>query len=186
MLYRPYIFIRDTVRKFPLLQHYVWKLRKAVWRLQSLGAPKRPLVEAGPILSEAIRSGQPLAAGKIGVGELRGLIHFLARTREVENKRAPTPYPRYTAETLFLNTGVFPQRDDVFDEFGAIFRDAVKEMDVLVSWDLQGELEIFNKLARAAALVPRTSLDAFLSDDPWSSALQGKRVLVVSPFTASI
>jgi hypothetical protein len=186
MLYRLYIFLRDAIRKSPLLHFYVWKLRKAVWRLQNLGEPRRPLVDAGPLLVAAIRSAQPLAAGKIGVGELRGLTHFLGRGQEVQNKQAPTPYPRYIAETLFLNTGVFPQQDDVFDKFGALFSDAVKEMDVLVSWDLQGEFRIFNSLARAAKLVPRTSLDAFMSNEPWTSALAGKRVLVVSPFTETI
>ncbi len=186
MLYRLYIFIRDTTRKFPLLHFYVWRLRRAIWRLQSIRDPKRPLVPAGPVLAEAIRAGRPLAAGKIGVGELRGLKHFLKRTQDIQKKREPTPYPRYTSDTLFLNAGVFPQRDDVFDKFGAIFKESVTEMDVLVSWELQGEYKVFNTLAPLATLVPWGSLDAFLAKEPWTSALEGKRVLVVSPFTETI
>lgn len=186
MLHRLFIFLRDTSRKFPLLHFYVWKLRKAFWRLQSIGDRRRPIVDAGPVLMTAIRTAQPMAAGKIGLAELKGLTHFLRRVEDGQNKRALSMYPRYTAETLFLNAGVFPQRDDVFDKFGTIYRDAVKDMDVLVSWDLQGELKIFNKLAPLATLVPRTSLDPFFSAEPWSFALEGKRVLIVSPFTETI
>lgn len=125
-----------------------------------------------------------MAAGKMGVCELKALLHFLKRTQEDADKRSP--YPRYTAETLFLNAGVFPRREDIFDQFCTVFRDAIKEMDVLVSWDLPGETRIFNRFAPKATFVPRSSLDGFFSNQPWNAALAGKRVLVVSPFTDTI
>lgn len=175
----------EAVRKFPLLHSFLWRARKAVWRIQNARESRRPLVESGPILVDAIGAGRPLAAGKIGVCELRGLLHFLKRMND-ESARERPAYPRYTADSLFLNAGVFPHRDDVFDRFGEIYLDAIKGMDVLVAWDLPQETMIFNKFAPKAALVPRVSLDSFFSDDPWTAALEGKRVLVVSPFTDTI
>ena len=184
MLYELTVTARDMMRKSRAVQNVVWRTRKAIWRAQSLGEARRPLVEAGPILAEAVRSARPLAAGKMGLSELRGFLHFLKRTAQAPGKKSP--YPRYVVELLHLNAGVFPSEDELFDRFGAIFRDAVKQMDILVSWDLPKELSIFNRFAPYAALVPRVSLDAFYSSEPWTSALEGKRVLVISPFANSI
>ncbi len=186
MLYRLYIFLRDTIRKFPLLHNSVWKLRKAFWSLQSLGDPKRPIVDAGPILAEAIRAGRPLAAGKLGFTELLALRAYSKRGAARAKNREPAPYPRYAFETLYINSGVFPQQDAVFDKFGAIYQAAVENMDVLVSWGLSGEMKIFNSLAPKATLARRTSLEAYFSDDPWSATLESKRVLVISPFVETI
>ncbi|WP_051335412.1 hypothetical protein [Methylocapsa acidiphila] len=161
-------------------------MRKAIWRLQAIAEPKRPLVPGGPLLAEAIRCARPLAAGKIGFTELLALNHFLKRDAALTKNRKPEPYPRYAFETLYINSGVFPQQDEFYDKFGAIYRNAVSDMDILVSWELQGEYKIFNSLGRRATLVPWGAVDPFLSDKPWSEALQGKRVLVVSPFAASI
>ncbi len=184
MLYELSVAARDLMRKSRAIQTVVWRTRKAIWRAQTLGEARRPLVEAGPILSEAVHSARPLAAGKMGLSELKGLLHFLKRAEQPPGKK--TPYSRYVAELLYLNAGVFPPDDELFDRFGAIFRDSVKEMDILCSWNLPKELTIFNRFAPNAALTPRISLDAFYSPDPWTSALEGKRVLVVSPFTNSI
>jgi hypothetical protein len=184
MLYELSVAARDLMRKSRAVQTVVWRTRKAIWRAQSLGEARRPLVEAGPILSEAVHSARPLAAGKMGHSELKGLLHFLKRAEQPPGKK--TPYSRYVAELLYLNAGVFPPDDELFDRFGAIFRDSVKEMDILCSWNLPKALTIFNRFAPNAALTPRISLDAFYSPEPWTSALEGKRVLVVSPFTNSI
>jgi len=184
MFYELSIAARDMMRKSRAVQTVVWRTRKAIWRAQTLGEARRPLVEAGPILSAAVHSARPLAAGKMGLSELRGFLHFLKREQQPPGKKSP--YPRYVVELLHLNAGVFPPDDELFDQFGAIFRDAIKQMDILVSWDLPKELTIFNRFAPNATLTPRVSLDAFYSSEPWTAALEGKRVLVISPFTDSI
>ena len=184
MLYKLSVAARDLMRKSRTVQTVVWRTRKAIWRAQTLGEARRPLVEAGPILTEAVRSGRPLAAGKMGLSELKGLLHFLKRAEQPPGGK--TPYSRYVAELLHLNAGVFPPDDDLFDRFGAIFRDSIKEMDILCSWNLPKELTIFNRFAPNAALTPRISLDAFYSPEPWTATLEGRRVLFISPFTNTI
>ncbi len=184
VLYDLSIAARDIVRKFPAVHSLIWRTRKAIWRAQASSESRRPLVDSGPIISDAILAGRPFAAGKMGLSELKGLLHFLKRKDERADKQPP--YPRYTAELLHLNAGVFPPENETFDKFGVIFSNAIKEMDVLVSWGLPKEFTIFNSMAPKATLVPRTSMDAFFSDQPWSAALEGKHVLVISPFTDTI
>lgn len=184
MIYELSVAARDIMRKSRTVQNVVWRTRKAFWRAQTIGEKRRPLVEAGPILAEAVRSGRPLAAGKMGLSELKGFLHFLKRSGQPEGGKSP--YPRYIVELLHLNAGVFPPDGALFDQFGAIFRDSVRQMDILCSWDLPKELTIFNRFAQNAALVPRKSLDAFYSSEPWTATLEGRRVLVVTPFTDSV
>lgn len=186
MLYKLYLYIRDTIRQFPAVHRIVWRARKAIWSLQNLGQPQRPIVEAGPILIEAISTGRPLAAGKIGFTELLGLNHYLKRKAAISKNREPAPYPPYTSDTLFINSGVFPQQDKLFDRFANIFYDRLGEMDVLASWGLNGETYMFNTAAPSATLVRRVSLEPYLSDNSWTSALEGKRVLVISPFIDTV
>lgn len=186
MLYRLFIFLRDNIRKFPLLHFYVWNLRKAIWRLQSIGERRRPIVDGGPVLAEAIRTRRPLAVGKLGFTESLGLNHFLKRTAARSENREPPLYPPYASDTLFVNSGVFPQQDVIFDKFVEIYQDAVGEMDVLISWHIRGELGLLNRLAPFATLIRWGTLEPFLSNEPWSFMLEGKRVLVISPFIKSI
>lgn len=186
MFYRLFILFRDAVRQMPLLHFYVWKLRKAFWRLQSLGEARLPIVDGGPLLAEAIRANRPFAAGKMGFTESLGLNHYLKRTAALSQNREPPPYPPYASETLFINSGVFPREDKLFDRFAAIYRDTVKDMDLLVSWEIRGELKLFNLFAPLATLIWWGTIEPFLSNEPWSSTLEGKRVLVISPFAKSI
>jgi hypothetical protein len=151
-----------------------------------LGQRKRPVVDAGPILIEAIGTGRPLAAGKIGFTELLGLNHYLKRSAALADNREPPPYPPYASDTLFINSGVFPQQDKLFDQFAKIFYDRLGEMDVLAAWGLSGEAHMFNIAAPQATLVGRVSLEPYLSAEPWTAALEGKRVLVISPFIDTI
>ncbi len=186
MFHRVNILLRDLLSGNPALQSFAWKLRTEIWKLQNLRYPKRPFIDFGPELAEALSSRRPLAAGKIGKVELAALDHFLLRMRNVAKHKASRPYPRSISDSLFLNAGVFPQQEDIFDRFGCIYRDAVKEMDVLMSWGLQGETQIFHVLAPGAKLAPFASVEPYLSDEPWSALLEDKRVLVVSPFAETI
>ncbi|PNG27099.1 hypothetical protein CR492_05265 [Methylocella silvestris] len=164
----------------------VWRTRKAIWALQNIGQPKRPIVDAGPVVIEAIRTGRPMAAGKIGFTELLGVRHFVKRKEARAKRQSLPPYPPYAADTLFINSGVFPKTDEFYDRFGAFFIEAIADMDVLASWGLAGEAHIFNTVAPEATLVTRMSLEPYLQPAPWTAALEGKRVLIVSPFIDTI
>jgi hypothetical protein len=111
---------------------------------------------------------------------LRGLRHYLSR------QSRPAPYPAGIARALFLNAGVFPATDEAFDRFGARYLEAVREMDILAMWFNAGERQVLRRECPGATLVTLPSLEPFLSAVPWSAALEGRRVLVVHPFTETI
>jgi hypothetical protein len=96
----------------------------------------------------------------------------------------PKSYPPYIFHTLHVNAGVFPQDSGAYDRFGELFLSAITDCDMLIAWDVAGEAEILARYARKATLV--NALEPFFSPTPWTQALAGKRVLVISPFTESI
>jgi hypothetical protein len=178
--------LRSALRDNRVLRRLFYPAVIRLRQLRRLAGIGTPLIDAGPVLDQAIRQALPCAVGKIGAVELRGLRHYLSRLAARDRGVAPRPYPADMAGALFLNAGVFPRGDDAFDRFGACYLDAVRKMDVLAMWFNPGERQVLRRECPATALVTLPSLEPFLSSTPWSMALEGKRVLVIHPFTDTI
>lgn len=85
---------------------------------------------------------------------------------------------------LHNNAGFFPTEDALLDRFAELYLSHIPQIDILGSW-LHAEMLLRSKMT-AAQLIPWTNLEPYLSDTPWSKALEGKRVLVIHPFIESI
>lgn len=131
-------------------------------------------------LAEIVAHGAPAAIGKIGMSELRVLRHYLAR------RRVPRPYPAWLRREATVGPGVFPPDDAVLDRFCAVWLDALRQVDLLAVWYNRGERAIVADHCPEAARCELTALEPFYHPEPWSRALRGKRVLVVSPFAETI
>jgi hypothetical protein len=86
---------------------------------------------------------------------------------------------------LLRTTGVFPADDATMMRFSARVLADVKAIDVLGTWNAR-ECELRKKFFPNGKAVGLTDLDAFCFKNPWTSALAGKRVLVVHPFCQTI
>ena len=174
------------IRRYPFLKEWIWFLRRMYWRMQRLIFANRPVIDIGPLLRDAISNAKPLCVGKMGSVELRGLRTYLARDVAGKKEKRPPDYKPYIRQTLFVNAGVFPDEPDMFDKFGAIYLNAVMQSDALATWDVAGEAYVLCHYAPAARLFYMNMLESFLSPTPWTAVLEGKRVLVISPFAATI
>jgi hypothetical protein len=174
------------MRSIPLVHRTVWKIREAYNRAKRLLLVRRPMVMADDYLKHAILQKRPYAAGKMGSTESLCLSIFLKREKARAKNRKIPAYNPYIFHTLFINSGVFPQNAEMYDQFCLAYRDAVKQCDMLVAWDVAGEAQILSLYCPDTTLVRFRSLEPFFSPHPWTSALKGKRVLVVSPFVDSI
>jgi hypothetical protein len=186
LMLRLRLLVIDRMRKVPALHNLVWQSRRTFRRAQRRLLVAKPVIDVGPVLMAAILQNKPFATGKMGKYEVLGLRTYLRRE---SRRRANIPVPAYDpyiSLTLYENAGVFPKDEAIFDRFGAVFLDAVNQCDALAAWDIEGETEIFRNHCKSAQLVTLTSLEPYYSEDPWSAALEGKRVLVVSPFVDSI
>lgn len=86
---------------------------------------------------------------------------------------------------MHTNAGFFPVDDDAIRQFAELMLDSMKQVDILASWRLE-EL-LFMPQLRRSVKIPLGELDPAIGKDyVWSSALEGKDVLVVHPFAESI
>jgi hypothetical protein len=89
--------------------------------------------------------------------------------------------PEIYKKVLETYSGVFGP----FEEWISVYKEATSESDIFAAgWYeplAQKELDYVNKISKAI-LIPLRSLEPYYSSDPWSSALMGRRVSVVSSF----
>ena len=139
--------------------------------------------EAHQRLAAAIRQGIPYAMGKLGGCETRSLFYAVGFFQP------DWPYSmswlKY-ARQLYLQAGVFPVEKKSFHEFARHYSDEVlPQVDYLYLWqDWRKETTLAKRYARGAAFSVGFFQD-FLAGS-WLESLAGKRVLVVSPFAATI
>ena len=81
---------------------------------------------------------------------------------------------------------IFPTLEPAIDRFCEIFLSAVEAMDILAAWGPPGEPALIRRYAGAAKLIQYNALEPYRFAEPWSAALEGKRVLVIHPFTETI
>ncbi|MDD3182476.1 MAG: hypothetical protein PHD48_06725 [Alphaproteobacteria bacterium] len=179
------LFLVRLMRSIPGVQALVWKARRSWYAVRRAVLVHRPIVDGGILIETAITSATPYAAGKMGSVEASALKTFLRRSGAPSASAKPC-YTAYTHLTLFVNAGVFPQEAGFYDRFCGAYLNAVKACDALVAWDVAGETEVFRHHCVQTSLIRLRDLEPYFSSAPWSRALAGKRVLVISPFTQSI
>lgn len=128
-------------------------------------------------LNELIAAGNPLAVGRMGRTEARIVGEWRYRGSR---------YSRKSLNQSHENAGIFPVDVATLSRFSEIYWNGIEGLDVLAFWPTEFQAKIVNDLKVCPALINRLDLEPFLSGNPWSSQLKGKRVLVVHPFKESI
>ena len=134
------------------------------------------------LIRNALLAGRPFMVGRSGKVELGCVDHFL----RVRHTTAPKDYPRSVAFQMSNNAGFFPASNEALDRFSEEYLDAVRHLDAIGVWFNRGESVLARQFCPGADLVPLESLEPYYDEDPWSSALAGKTVLVIHPFSESI
>ena len=142
-------------------------------------APKaKGLEEDTKLLVRMLESDKPCMISRFGSTELQTLCY-------IKYYPLSLPLKRRTFYNIQYASGFFPVTHKNLKAFYSIYRQDVKELDLLVSWRIE-EL-LFGNWLRGKEYVRKTTLDQFYQHEhPWTSALEGKRVLVVHPFAETI
>ena len=128
--------------------------------------------------ADLIRSGRPFMMGRFGAVEL-----FNMRVDEfhMESKKEKA------CEQLFTCAGFFPNDTTLLPRFNDVMKDACRQTDILGLWQNACEDYYIRKYCRDLSATCRLiSLEPWRSNNPWSAALAGKKVLVIHPFEESI
>ena len=129
-------------------------------------------------IAALISSGTPFMMGRFGAVEL-----FNMRVDEFHR----TGKRGKAFDMLFTNAGFFPNDPTLLPRFHEIMKEACREVDVLGAWQNPFEDYYIKKYCTSLQAITRLAyIEPWRNDFPWSSALEGKRVLVVHPFEDSI
>ena len=163
----PNRFLRDGIRN--LRGHWAYR-----------GINVLSASQGNTALKKIVEAGAPASVGKIGASELKVLNQYISAPQ------AGIRYDDMVKEEILVHSGVFPTDDDFLDRYAAAMLTALSAVDLLAVWYNPGERQVVDRACRSATFCELTGLEAYYFPDPWTSALRGKRVLVISPFVDSI
>lgn len=97
---------------------------------------------------------------------------------------------KYSQEDRFritMHAGVFPDTDESINNFASIYSDSIKNIDHLGIWYPFGEGYLIKKLCKnELQLTGLRGIEPYYCNQPWSQALEGKKILVIHPFKKTI
>lgn len=93
-------------------------------------------------------------------------------------------YANYIARNMWELSGFFPSNEKTLNRFCEMMIGLIPEVDVLGSWRIEEHL--FDEELKNAVRVPLADLEPYYYNNPWTSALEGKKVLVIHPFEDTI
>lgn len=142
-------------------------------------APKPKGVDADTqTIKQLLESKKPCMISRFGSTELQTLCYVKFFPLSLLLKKR-------TFYNIQYASGFFPVTYKNLKKFYAMYKQDVKDLDLLVSWRIE-EL-LFRGWLRKKDYVRKSTLDNFYQHEhPWTSALKGKKVLVVHPFAETI
>lgn len=137
---------------------------------------------AGEACSTLIRAelqgDKPSMIARFGSVEIKGVLY----------PRMPAPVRLLVRDKVFSsmrnNAGFFSITDEAIEKFSNLMIEDMKLLDILGSWRIEEVL--LQKYFQNATRIELSALEPYLSKNPWSEVLEGLKVLVVHPFSATI
>jgi hypothetical protein len=137
------------------------------------------IVDGNNVISHYLKHNLPFAAGKIGVTELNILHDYI-------NPKCIFEYLRHEVEDI---AGLYPYTDETAKSFSDDMLDRLGDVDLIPQWSKQRptfEQYVLDKYCPKAHRTLLQHLEPYYFDKPWTNHLEGKTVLVFSPFAESI
>jgi hypothetical protein len=143
------------------------------------------------LLSPRLKEGAATAA-------IRGILErnapgMIARFGSTEIKAVLWPHLPWIFKTVAerrvisdmnIASGFFPPDRAAIEQFSALMYDDMGQLDILGSW--RREEYLLQRHLLHVMRVPLAALEPYLSAHPWSEILEGRKVLVVHPFSRTI
>lgn len=140
-------------------------------------------VEQGrKVLVEAINKGAPFMAARFGTTEGAALVKYWElKTKNITDYNM---YPERELDMICNFSGFFPNSKKDIWKWGKIESEACKNLDLLGTMNFLNEEWIVDTFCENTQLMQNAGLAS--ASKGWAYALEGKKVLVVHPFTDTI
>ena len=146
---------------------------------------------AAKIISDLLTNDQPCMIARFGSTELTCLANYLGiyQFRKnifgfIKGERPPWWWDPKIIKQMQQWSGFFPPETNKIEQFCQLMIQDIPLVDILGSW--LHEERLFAKELSSAEKVALLFFDPFWAKQPWTKALEGKKVLVIHPFTQTI
>jgi hypothetical protein len=149
--------------------------------------------EASDRIRALIEGPAPCMIARFGGVEMGAIQNYLATQapgrldqrvlRYLSGQSAPWWWDERTARRMIGQAGFFPVDPEHLERFARLALEDYRQVDVLGSW-LPDETRLPG--AWKPCRVPLVDLEPYRHAEPWSAALEGRKVLVLHPFEKSI
>lgn len=137
-------------------------------------------------ITELINSSKPFFIGRIGSTELETICNYAYFTKRISGQGVP--YTNNITGMLCDWCGFFPPDHMLIDLFCKLYLEKIKEADLLwCMWQSKYENKLYQDYCpdTELSLYDETGFPLY-EQVPWTSALKGKKVLVIHPFEKSV
>lgn len=88
--------------------------------------------------------------------------------------------------TLYTNAGFFPLDYELVSKFEEVYRNACSNVDIMAHLHNRDEDFWIKHFSKGTQHVALTALEPYYWERPWSRVLEGKTILVISPFSETV
>lgn len=135
----------------------------------------------GRYIREFLESDKPVMIGRIGSVEIQAINAVLNKENGLIRK-----IPKIYCDTLCNNAGFFPNDINLMNKFAQVYQEAAKVLNVAAVFGSHDEDYFYYAFSPNPKYIVLRSLEAYYLKDPWTKCLEGKKVLIVSPFAKTI
>ena len=148
--------------------------------------------DTNKMIFNLIKSDEPFMVGRFGLTEVDTLIHYdnFSKMNSLEKLHEWSLTLRYPfSKNCILNdihrqSGFYPVTKKNIALFKEEMISSMKRVDLLASW-VKGECR-YQKYLPNTQVCKLDFIEPYLSENPWSEALEGLKVLIIHPSTDSI
>lgn len=137
-----------------------------------------PLEEANELMAQWIQEKKVFSAGRFGSIELKATWNF-----DLHQNNSAIEKLLFEMQN---NAGFFPRTLPMLEQFSEIMKVSTAQMDLLGVWFNPMEDYVIERYGENAQLTHLTALEPWYVDNPWTKALEGRKVLVIHPFAETI
>jgi hypothetical protein len=145
---------------------------------------------ASDYIKELINCDKPIMIARYGSTELCCVVEYLNSTTKykylkyITSKINSYEFTKRIKYEVFTASGIFPTTNKLLSRFSELMIQETSNVDVLGSWR-EEESYLKDRLINTV-VIKLTDIEPYYHDNPWSSALVGKKVLVIHPFAKTI
>jgi hypothetical protein len=147
---------------------------------------------ASKLIYDKLMSEEPCMIARFGANELATMVNYIG-IKNMHHSifsyiRGEIPewwWNDWVKKQMHINAGFFPPTSKNFERFCELMLEDMKEVDILGSW-LANERYFENKLKNISRIYLPLLEPYYSEKNPWTKALENKKVLVVHPFAELI